>query len=31
MGPDKRLPKMPDKPTLFDFFKLRFGLGNTST
>ena len=29
MGPDKRLPKMPDKPTLFDFFKLRFGLGNT--
>src|SRR5260221_13657075 len=25
MGPDPRLPKMPDKPTLFDFFKLRLG------
>jgi len=25
MGHDPRLPKMPDKPTLFDFFKLRFG------
>ena len=25
MGPDPRLPKMPDKPTLFDFFKYRFG------
>lgn len=25
MGADKRLPKMPDKPTLFDFFKYRFG------
>src|SRR5438552_11506854 len=25
MGPDPRLPKMPEKPTLFDFFKLRFG------
>jgi hypothetical protein len=24
MGADKRLPKMPDKPTLIDFFKLRF-------
>jgi hypothetical protein len=24
MGPDPRLPKMPDKPTLVDFFKLRF-------
>lgn len=25
MGPDPRLPRMPDKPTLFDFFKYRFG------
>src|SRR4029453_14260058 len=25
MGPDPRLPKMPDKPTLFDFFRYRFG------
>src|SRR2546426_554355 len=25
MGHDPRLPRMPDKPTLFDFFKLRFG------
>jgi hypothetical protein len=25
MGPDPRLPKMPKAPTLFDFFKLRFG------
>jgi hypothetical protein len=25
MGHDVRLPKMPDKPTLFDFFRLRFG------
>jgi len=25
MGDDPRLPKMPDKPTLIDFFKLRFG------
>jgi hypothetical protein len=25
MGHDSRLPRMPDKPTLFDFFKLRFG------
>jgi hypothetical protein len=24
MGADKRLPAMPDKPTLIDFFKLRF-------
>jgi HD domain len=25
MGHDARLPKMPDRPTLFDFFRLRFG------
>ena len=25
MGDDPRLPKMPDKPTLTDFFKYRFG------
>ncbi|HJV54790.1 MAG TPA: HD domain-containing protein [Methylomirabilota bacterium] len=25
MGHDPRLPKMPDRPTLFDFFRLRFG------
>ena len=25
MGPDPRLPPMPDKPTLADFFRLRFG------
>ena len=25
MGPDPRLPKMPDQPTLMDFFRLRFG------
>jgi hypothetical protein len=25
MGEDPRLPKMPDEPTLIDFFKLRFG------
>ena len=25
MGHDSRLPKMPDKPTLFDFFRDRFG------
>jgi len=25
MGHDPRLPKMPDKPTLFDFFRCRFG------
>lgn len=25
MGPDPRLPPMPAQPTLFDFFKYRFG------
>ena len=25
MGHDPRLPKMPDRPTLMDFFRLRFG------
>ena len=25
MGDDPRLPKMPERPTLFDFFKYRFG------
>src|SRR5471032_287121 len=25
MGADRRLPKMPDKPTLLDFFELRMG------
>ena len=25
MSDDPRLPKMPDKPTLFDFFRYRFG------
>ena len=25
MGHDPRLPRMPEKPTLMDFFKLRFG------
>jgi hypothetical protein len=25
MGEDPRLPKMPEKPTLIDFFNLRFG------
>lgn len=25
MGHDARLPRMPDRPTLFDFFRLRFG------
>jgi HD domain len=25
MGHDPRLPRMPERPTLFDFFKLRFG------
>jgi hypothetical protein len=25
MGHDPRLPKMPEKPTLFDFFRYRFG------
>src|SRR5919197_4675019 len=28
MGADPRLPKMPDKPTLIDFFKLRFASMN---
>ena len=28
MGPDPRLPAMPEKPTLFDFFRLRFGPSN---
>jgi hypothetical protein len=28
MGPDPRLPKMPDRPTLFDFFRYRFGPSN---
>ena len=28
MGHDPRLPKMPDKPTLFDFFKYRFAPAN---
>ena len=28
MGHDPWLPKMPDKPTLFDFFRLRFGPSN---
>ena len=27
MGEDPRLPKMPEKPTLLDFFKLRFAEG----
>jgi hypothetical protein len=25
MGPDPRLPRMPDRPTLLDFFRYRFG------
>jgi hypothetical protein len=25
MGPDPRLPRMPERPTLFDFYRLRFG------
>lgn len=25
MGPDPRLPRMPERPTLFDFFRMRFG------
>lgn len=25
MGPDPRIPPMPEKPTLMDFFRLRFG------
>jgi hypothetical protein len=29
MGEDPRLPKMPDKPTLFDFFRLRFAKGSS--
>ena len=28
MGADPRLPKMPDKPTLLDFFKARFASTN---
>jgi hypothetical protein len=28
MGHDPRLPRMPDKPTLFDFFTHRFGPSN---
>jgi hypothetical protein len=28
MGHDPRLPRMPDEPTLFDFFKYRFGPSN---
>ena len=28
MGHDPRLPRMPEKPTLFDFFKYRFGPAN---
>jgi len=28
MGHDPRLPRMPDRPTLFDFFKYRFGPAN---
>ena len=28
MGPDPRLPKMPDRPTLFDFFRYRLGPSN---
>jgi hypothetical protein len=28
MGDDPRLPKMPARPTLFDFFKYRFGPAN---
>jgi len=28
MGDDPRLPKMPEKPTLVDFFKYRFGPAN---
>ena len=27
MGEDPRLPKMPEKPTLTDFVKLRFSIG----
>ena len=28
MGPDPRLPQMPDKPTILDFFKYRFAPAN---
>src|SRR6516162_7436671 len=28
MGDDPRLPKMPERPTLIDFFKYRFGPAN---
>jgi hypothetical protein len=28
MGHDPRLPRMPEKPTLFDFYKFRFGPAN---
>src|SRR5262245_24417708 len=28
MGHDPRLPRMPDRPTLFDFYRLRFGPAN---
>src|SRR5262245_59380104 len=28
MGHDPRLPRMPERPTLFDFFKYRFGPAN---
>src|SRR2546428_7348448 len=28
MGHDPRLPRMPERPTLFDFFKFRFGPAN---
>jgi hypothetical protein len=28
MGHDPRLPRMPERPTLFDFFRLRFGPSN---
>ncbi|MFZ3236763.1 MAG: hypothetical protein WA184_15515, partial [Stellaceae bacterium] len=28
MGDDPRLPKMPERPTLVDFFKYRFGPAN---
>ena len=28
MGPDPRLPRMPEKPTLLDFFKYRFAPAN---
>src|SRR5262249_3115325 len=28
MGDDPRLPQMPEKPTLMDFFKYRFGPAN---